>query len=164
MLSTIAGIKQFFIIMIIWYIMFGTAFYLIDLNNEDARESDPDDQSEILYGAYKFWLFDAFEAMYQTSIGEFAVDTYANSEYSRWLFSFFIVSTFLINIVFLNMLIAIMGDIFDFSMESRAKNSRLMEFQKMTDCINIIQKDRIRMTEKLRKNQEESDDDDKNDD
>ena len=43
MLSTIAGIKQFFIIMIIWYIMFGTAFYLIDLNNVDARESAPDD-------------------------------------------------------------------------------------------------------------------------
>lgn len=163
MLSTIVGIKAFIIILVIWYIMFGTTFYLIDLNNNDAPNTAPDDESEILYKEYTFWLFDAFEAMYQTSIGEFAVDTYANSAYSRMLFSFFIISTFLISIVFLNMLIAIMADTFDFAMENRAKNSRLTELQKMADCVNIINRDQARMFKKIsaiKFDDEDSDDDD----
>ena len=50
-------------------------------------------------------------------IGEFSVDTYSQSKNKRYLYNFFILCTFFTMIVFLNMAIAIMGDIFDHAMD-----------------------------------------------
>ena len=50
-------------------------------------------------------------------LGEFTLDQYMASPYQRLVFILFFVATFLITIVFLNMMIAIMGDAFQMARE-----------------------------------------------
>ena len=55
------------IIMFVWYMTFGTAFYIINLNRHD-NSLVPDISS--------FWAFDAFENMYELGLGEFNTEPY----------------------------------------------------------------------------------------
>ena len=55
--------------------------------------------------------------MYLMGLGEFTLDQYMASPYQRLVFILFFVATFLITIVFLNMMIAIMGDAFQMARE-----------------------------------------------
>ena len=67
-LETISDIKYFMIIMTIWYMLFGTAFYLLNL----SRSGD----TSFVPNIFGFWVFDAFESMYELGLGEFQLDGY----------------------------------------------------------------------------------------
>ena len=69
------------------------------------------------------------------------------------LYIFFILATFLIQIVFLNMLIAIMGDTFSKVTENKDNNARKTKLEIMGDYIDLIDRD-----------EEESDEDATHDD
>lgn len=57
--------------------------------------------------------FDSFVAMWLLALGEFDLDdTYSKGSDSLLVWIFFISATFLVLIVFMNMMIAIMGDTF----------------------------------------------------
>ena len=87
--------------------MFGSAFYIINLNHETSED-------EIVPDLFGFWIFDAFMAVYELSLGEFMVDSYREATHQQLLvYILFFCSTFLIQITFLNMLIAIMADTFE---------------------------------------------------
>ena len=73
-------------------------------------------------------------------LGEFDMDAYEAQPYKRLFFIVFIAATFLITIVFLNMMIAIMGDTFAMATEQRAKKARLQELDKMGDYVHVIPK------------------------
>ena len=143
-IETIYDIKQFMIIMIILYLMFGIAFFMIDQNHE------PDEK--YLSGNYKFWVFDAFYHTYSQSLGEFSIDAYSESTYDRYLLTFFMLATFMIMIIFMNMLIAIMGDTFAFAMENRMQSSRLTQIKKVADSVHLINKQKAKITSLLHNN------------
>lgn len=57
------------------------------------------------------------------------------------LYVLFFASTFLIQIMFLNMLIAIMGDAFDQATENRENNATITKVRIMGDYIELIARD-----------------------
>lgn len=70
---------------------------------------------------FSFWVFNAFEAMYELGLGEFSIDSYDSNSANQtdpnakplnvvFVYILFILATYLIQIVLMNMLIAIMGE------------------------------------------------------
>ena len=60
MIDTIFSVKYFMIIMSVWYMTFGTAFYIINLNRPD---------NSLVPDISGLWFFDAFENMYELGLG-----------------------------------------------------------------------------------------------
>ena len=60
MIDTIFSVQYFMIIMGVWYMTFGTAFYIINLN----RNND-----DLVPDISPFWAWDAFEVMYELGLG-----------------------------------------------------------------------------------------------
>ena len=96
------------LVMFIWWMTFGTAYYIVNLNRVEGSASDMVPQITNL------WTFNAFEMQYEMSVGEINYDAFKNDNESSPILAYglFIGSTFLVQIVFLNMLVAIMGDTF----------------------------------------------------
>ena len=99
--------------------MFGSSVYILNLGLPP--------EEKIVNSIFDFWILDAFQSQYEMSIGEYQLEAYSETgAYLRkFLATFFIVSTFMIMIVFLNMLIAIMGDAFDQAKENELVNRKL---------------------------------------
>ena len=57
------------------------------------------------------------------------------------MFTLFIAASFLLHIVFLNMLIAIMSDVFDKVTEKRQLRKRETELSKISDYVTLIEAD-----------------------
>jgi len=55
---------------------------------------------------------DAIIAIFQVAVGQFATDGFINSDYDYLLWISFNICVFLMVVVFMNMIIAIMGDTF----------------------------------------------------
>ena len=103
-IQTVIDVLPFFLIFFIFIFMFGTAFYIVNLNREE--------DAEIIDATFNSWLFNTFINQYLLSLGEFGLDNFeGNNQFL--IFSFFILATFLTQVTVLNMLIAIMGNTFD---------------------------------------------------
>ena len=132
--ETLSSIRAFLIIMVVWYMMFGSAIYILNM-------SLPADQS-IMPEVSKVWLLDAFQNQYELSLGEYQLESYEEAESRRlMLYALFFASTFLIQIMFLNMLIAIMGDAFEHATEDKANNATITKVRIMGDYIELIATD-----------------------
>ena len=132
--ETLSSIRAFLIIMVVWYMMFGSAIYILDM-------SLPAEQS-IMPEVSNLWVLDAFQNQYELSLGEYQLESYEEAESRRlMLYVLFFASTFLIQIMFLNMLIAIMGDAFDQATESRDNNATITKVRIMGDYIDLIARD-----------------------
>lgn len=68
--ETMNGIVSFLIIMVVWYMTFGTAFYMINLSRKQGSDGD------FISGNYGVWILDAFESQYELGVGEYALDAY----------------------------------------------------------------------------------------
>ena len=132
-----SGILSFLIIMIVWYMTFGTAFYIVNLSRVTEDGKFIDDITGI-------WFIDAFESQYELGLGEFKLDNYNNdgSYQVKLCYILFIGSTFLIMIVFLNMLIAIMGDTYAQVSSEANSNARITKLEIMEDYIHLINQDK----------------------
>ena len=123
--------------MVIWFILFGTAFWLLDLNRSAGEEE------QILPGVARVWMIDAFVYAYLIGLGEFELDGISEGS-DVWLFYvLFTLSTFLIMIVFLNMLIAIMSDTFARVTQAREKHFRITSLRIMNDYITLLDDSKI---------------------
>ena len=109
--KTLVSIQYFMVIMIVIYMMFGTAIYFLSLGVPE--------ENEIMPSYFGFWPLDTFQSQYEHTLGEFNLDSYENVEENYFMVVFFTVATFLVIIVLFNMLIAIMGEIFALAMENR---------------------------------------------
>ena len=103
--KTLVSIQYFMVIMIVIYMMFGTAIYFLSLGVPE--------ENEIMPSYFGFWPLDTFQSQYEHSLGEFQLEAYGEADNKKVLMGIFILATFVVMIVFLNMLIAIMGDAFD---------------------------------------------------
>jgi hypothetical protein len=83
-------------------------------------------------------VFDSWINQYLLGIGDYYFLTYAanNDRSLQWIY--FITSTFFTNIVFLNMLIAIMGDTFDRLTEKKLRNGTIQQTQIIADFMQNL--------------------------
>ena len=84
------------------------------------------------------WFLDAISNMYELSFGEAQVEAYENGDNMPLLYTLFLLSSFMLAIVFLNMLIAIMGDTFGKVTETRRIRRRITEMDKISEYVNLI--------------------------
>ena len=66
--ETLWSIRDFVIVLLVWYFMFGTAFYIINMNRLEGNDVVPD--------IFNFWALDAFIVLYELSLGEFQTDAF----------------------------------------------------------------------------------------
>ena len=115
---TVANIFSFMILFLIALLMFGVPISMINLGR--TQEED----STLVTPYFQNWFLDAIFNQYMLSLGEFG-SLVENSETDSFeteiILAFFFFATFFVQITMLNMLIAIMGDSFDYSMENREK-------------------------------------------
>ena len=129
-------------ILVVWYMTFGTAFYFFNLNAqaENAKLVEKD-QASFVPDISSIWALDAASAMYELSLGEFRLEDYEKSTNTELLYLLFWVSTFFLMVVFLNMLIAIMGDTFEQATNEKDKNARMTEIAKISAYSNLIMRE-----------------------
>ena len=84
-------------------LMFGVPLYLLQLNRTD-------DNAVVESKFGDIWLLNAFFNQYMLTLGEFTIDQYDDQPQVYLCYIFFLSATFFTQILFLNMLIAIMGD------------------------------------------------------
>ena len=130
--ETVLGIEPFMYIMFVWYMTFGISFYILNLNR--------DEESQIMTVESKLWFYEAFESAYELGHGEFALDSYASDNGFETFMCYFLFDTasFFVIIVFLNMLVAIMGDTFSNVTENTEKNSLITKIAIVKDYVKLI--------------------------
>lgn len=70
-------------------------------------------KGKVIDGAFNEPILDSVVNQYLLSLGEFAIDSFEGAPHSSMIWGMFIIATFMSNIVFLNMIIAIMGDTYN---------------------------------------------------
>ena len=117
--ETFWGILPFMVLNLIIFVLFSNLLFVFNKSRQSEYPSDdpsPYTQYTSLYPEESNYSFlSAFKHMWLISLGDFTTDGYGNrgeilEKNIIWLI--FLLSTLLIQILFLNMLIAIMSDIF----------------------------------------------------
>ena len=127
---TLREIGAFLLLLLVTLMMFGVPLALLALDN---LSSDEESAADI-----KRWLPNLIFTQYMLALGEF------NSEFDemtvqKWLcYVFFLLATFISLIMMLNMLIAIMGDTFERTIENRQLNNTRTKIELMGEQTNNI--------------------------
>lgn len=100
--STLYDIRTFFYMILIIVLAFANFYYVINYNTsgDDSYVDHKLDVSSL----------DSFLYVYMLALGEFSTDNYNNGPNKVICWFMFMLASFLIVVVFMNMLIAIMGD------------------------------------------------------
>jgi hypothetical protein len=121
-LDAMNEIKYFFVLFVIVLITFGLPIFVFSM---DSYGVDSDDQL-IIKAIPESRFLNTVIHMYMLALGEFETMTQYRGENPRRIWGLFVVSTFVVQITFLNVLIAIMGDVYQKVMSNR-KQARLRE-------------------------------------
>ena len=113
--KTLGDITDFLIIFVVALITFGLPLNMLDLNRADT--------TLLIEPVLGFWPIDTIYNQYLLSLGEFSTleSLGEGASYEKLVLLFFMIATFYTQITMLNMLIAIMGDSFDYAVENREK-------------------------------------------
>ena len=121
--------------MIILFIVlygFGSAFWVLNMSRL------ANDQGELVNSYHRFWFVNTFQYIFLLGLGEFDLDNATEGNNVFLFYCLFNLATFMILIVFLNMLIAIMGDTFGQVTQERDKHRRMTALAIMDDYIKLI--------------------------
>ena len=113
--------------------LFGTAFFLLNLGRNE--------ETSVIPSHTGFWVTDAFQNQYELGIGEFQNENFGEGNYGLLFYILFIFATFFIQIVFLNMMIAIMGDTYTQETDQRFYSRRVTKIQSMAQYVHLIHRD-----------------------
>lgn len=129
---TIGDTKIFMLMLVIIQCAFANLFFVINNNTTS------DDSYHYVNEYLGIPILDSLIAMYMVALGDFDYGGYSKGpdKYIAWIF--FIAGTFLITIVFMNMLIAIMGDTFGQVQAIQEENSLQEQAQLIMDHIWLI--------------------------
>ena len=105
--ATFLNIGWFMLLFLFAMLLFGLPMSMLNL----SRASD---EEQLINKHLFFWLFDVLYNQYLLSLGEFeTLDGYTATDRNDFIIAMFVGATFFTQITMLNMLIAIMGDVFD---------------------------------------------------
>ena len=105
----IEDVKPFLTFLVIAIAMFANSMLLLDQNR---RLLKADNEDGIISSIFGIAFLDSYVRTYLVALGEFDIDNYEGPDSAlSWIF--FLLATFIAQIIFMNLLIAIMGDTFD---------------------------------------------------
>lgn len=113
--QTLADVKLFLLLCLIIIFAFANFFFMLNIGTDDNN------RAMIHYTGYR--ILDSVIAIYQFSLGDFHYSGFIHSEYDFLLWMSFMLCTFLLIVVFMNMIIAIMGNTFGNVMDLQYENS-----------------------------------------
>lgn len=131
--QTIWDCKDFMLMVLIIMIAFACFFFMINLNQAGKDLYIPD---YIGHG-----MLDAFIAAYFICLGEFSYDNFSAGqgfEEKYFVWGMFLLASFMCCVVFMNMLIAIMGDTFGAVQEAQEENGLLEQLMLINDFLWLI--------------------------
>lgn len=132
--QTLADLKQFFYIILIIAIAFVSIFFVFSCNLPDqVRNTKPyvADHTGIK-------LIDAIVTVYFISVGEFFTENFSQPPNNVLIWPMFIACNFLMAIVFMNMLIAIMGETYSQVTSTKVESGLEQEIALMTDYEDLF--------------------------
>lgn len=130
-LQTINDIKIFMGLVGLILIAFANVFFLLQMNVKPGEE-------DIVTAYTTQKMIDSFIAMYMMALGDFNYGGFTTYAYSGEVWAFFIFGTFICLIVFMNMLIAIMGNTFSAVMDAQVETSLLENLHLIFDHIWLL--------------------------
>ena len=94
---------------------FSNILFILNLVDESASEEEQQQQKSVIAQMFSYDFANAFVHMYNLAIGDYDTDNFENKGITIKLFLWivFFLATFMLQVVFMNMLIAIMGNTFD---------------------------------------------------
>ena len=122
----IKDIRVFLVMLVISLAAFANIIFVLNLNREDATQADP-----IYEGYTGFQPADAMIHAYLTGLGDFGRDTYSEED-ANVVWIMFILATIIVQLIFMNLLIAIMG-------ESFARITAIMQQSTYKEVCSIMQ-------------------------
>ena len=122
--ETLVDISHFFLMFLMCVAMFANAVYVLN-QMEPANKVDAPNEP-IYFKAFNEPFIDSFFYQYLLGLGDFHMDNYTAHPANVLIYIYFILATLFTQIMFLNMLIAIMGETFGRVTEAKDR-SALME-------------------------------------
>lgn len=113
--QTLDDVMLFLLLCLIILFAFANFFYMLNIGTDSNNAALP------VYTGLR--IPDAIIAIFQFALGQFATDGFINSDYDILLWISFNVCVFLMIVVFMNMIIAIMGNTFANVMEAKKENA-----------------------------------------
>ena len=111
--------------------MVGSSMYILEMSRER-------DKSEIITSLAGHFMLDAIYSQYLQSLGPEAGEGFDDHPKALLLYLFFIFASFFLTIVFLNMLIAIMGNTFSFVIERKLQYALMTKLSIMSEYYFVI--------------------------
>ena len=113
--QTLSDVKLFLLLCLVILFAFANLFFMLNIG------TDSNNRALIAYTGWA--VIDSVIAIYQFALGDFHYSGFIHSEYDALLWPSFMVCTFLMIVVFMNMIIAIMGNTFGNVMAAQDENS-----------------------------------------
>lgn len=138
--ETINDISNFMVMMIMCIITFSNAIYTLNQIEifKDGDLDNPNTDSTYLV-AIEVPFVDSIIHQYRASLGDLITYNYADHPARGLLWVYFILATFFTQVMFLNMLIAIMGQTFGRVVEAKDRNQRMESTRIYADFLWMIQ-------------------------
>ena len=131
--KTFTDIVQFMILFLIALGMIGSAMYALEIAFDFGENSD-----RIVENKFNFFILDMLYNQYMLALGEFTMDAFESSPLDDLCFLLFIFATLFTQVVFLNMLIAIMGNTFAQVMEKKNQYAQATKLGFMADYYDVF--------------------------
>ena len=131
--KTFQDIVQFMILFFIALAMIGSAMYALELSFDYGENSD-----RIVDNTFDYFILNFLYNQYMLALGEFALDGFENHPNTDLCFLLFIFATLFTQVVFLNMLIAIMGNTFAQVMEKKPQYAQETKLSFMADYYDVF--------------------------
>ena len=129
----IEDIVPFLTFLIVCVSMFANTFLIFDQSRRLQGRLD----ERIVDEVFGIPFLDAFVRSYLVGLGEFGMDNYAG-EGGALIWTFFLLATFITQLLFMNLLIAIMGDTFDRVQEMKVQAAAKEKISMITDFIWVL--------------------------
>jgi hypothetical protein len=114
-LDSVTKVMPFTLLFVIILFTFGTPLYIVGL----SRMADGVEADHLISQHFNFLPMDIFTNMYLLALGEFeSMDSYDGLD-STFVWIIFLLAVFIIQITFLNVIIAIMGGVYEEVMEMK---------------------------------------------
>ena len=129
--ATFVDIKEFMILFITALCMVGSSMYILEMSREKQH-------SAIIDSLADHFLLDAIYNQYLLSLGPAPGEGFDDHPTALLIYLFFIFASFFLTIVFLNMLIAIMGNTFSFVIERKMQYALMTKLSIMSEYYFVI--------------------------
>lgn len=129
----IVDIVPFLTFLVVCIAMFANTFLIFDQSRRLQGRFD----ERIIEEAFGIPWIDAFVRSYLVGLGEFGMENF-NGEGGTLIWMFFLLATFITQLLFMNLLIAIMGDTFDRVQDMKVQAAAKEKISMITDFIWVL--------------------------